>query len=65
MVLSGFYFVLIIPINHLVSREAQWVSKQRLLVSVASNPILTLSQHPRSVAHGVSAREQLRRRGSF
>ncbi|KAL1961263.1 hypothetical protein VTO42DRAFT_3209 [Malbranchea cinnamomea] len=45
VVLSIFYFLLIIPINHLVTCESNW--------------------HPRSIPHGISAREQLRRRGSF
>ncbi|BCS22596.1 uncharacterized protein APUU_30821S [Aspergillus puulaauensis] len=43
--LSVFFFVLIIPINHLAQKE--------------------FGQHPRPVHLGVSAREQLRRRGSF
>lgn len=43
--LSLFFFLLVVPINILASKEG--------------------SQHPRHVNLGVSAREQLRRRGSF
>ncbi|KAL4979337.1 hypothetical protein BDW66DRAFT_148463 [Aspergillus desertorum] len=43
--LSFFFFLLVIPINHLAQKEC--------------------IQHPRPVHLGVSAREQLRRRGSF
>ncbi|KAJ5709497.1 hypothetical protein N7493_010831 [Penicillium malachiteum] len=43
--LSVFFFILVLPINHLATREGQ--------------------THPRHVNLGVSAREQLRRRGSF
>ncbi|XHF97522.1 hypothetical protein AWENTII_001107 [Aspergillus wentii] len=45
ILLSVFYFLLIIPINRLATKEAEL--------------------HPRYVNLGVSAREQLRRRGSF
>lgn len=43
--LSVFFFLLVLPINHLAIKEAEL--------------------HPRPPHLGVSAREQLRRRGSF
>ncbi|KAL1998129.1 hypothetical protein VTN02DRAFT_6815 [Thermoascus thermophilus] len=45
VILSFFFFLLIIPINHIATRE--------------------INLHPRSPSQGISAREQLRRRGSF
>ncbi|KUJ10679.1 uncharacterized protein LY89DRAFT_595994, partial [Mollisia scopiformis] len=44
-ILSLFFFLFIIPIERLASRETDL--------------------HPRSASAGISAREQLRRRGSF
>ncbi|CAG8954354.1 hypothetical protein HYALB_00007416 [Hymenoscyphus albidus] len=44
-ILSIFFFLFIIPVERLASREADL--------------------HPRSASAGISAREQLRRRGSF
>ncbi|KAM3083208.1 hypothetical protein ACMFMG_003867 [Clarireedia jacksonii] len=44
-ILSVFFFLFIIPVERLATREAQL--------------------HPRSGSVGISAREQLRRRGSF
>jgi len=45
IVLSIFFFALIIPIERIAAKEAEI--------------------HPRSKAAGISAREQLKRRGSF
>lgn len=45
LVLSAFYFLLIIPIQRIAIREAEW--------------------HPRFAHESLSAREQLKRRGSF
>lgn len=45
ILLSIFYFLLVLPINHLAQRESEL--------------------HPRFANQGISAREQLRRRGSF
>ncbi|RAH78157.1 hypothetical protein BO86DRAFT_345734 [Aspergillus japonicus CBS 114.51] len=45
LLLSVFFFLLVLPINHLAATEGKL--------------------HPRYVHLGVSAREQLRRRGSF
>jgi hypothetical protein len=45
VLLSLFFFVLIVPLNYLAAKEC--------------------NLHPRVVQQGISAREELRRRGSF
>lgn len=45
IVLSLFFFLLLIPLDRIAASEAE--------------------EHPRSRAFGISAREQLKRRGSF
>ncbi|GAB7361237.1 hypothetical protein MBLNU230_g1298t1 [Neophaeotheca triangularis] len=63
-ILSLFFFLLAIPIDRIAAYEAE-------LVSISPfNPTLTTpqpdhGQHPRTSEAGISAREQLRRRGSF
>lgn len=62
-VLSIFFVVVLIPIERIAAREAELVSLRGVFSrqSIWSNK----SQHPRSKEAGISAREQLRRRGSF
>lgn len=60
-ILSLFFFLFIIPVERLASRESE-------LVRTNTHGALHLAnsrQHPRSGKSGISAREQLRRRGSF
>ncbi|KAI1842369.1 hypothetical protein JX265_001783 [Neoarthrinium moseri] len=52
--LTLLFLVVLLPVQHLARQEAELLTKD--------SPML---QHPRSPSAGVSAREQLRRRGSF
>jgi hypothetical protein len=60
-ILSVFFFLFIIPVERLASRETHLVGEH----SHARRTQLIALQHPRSGSAGISAREQLRRRGSF
>jgi hypothetical protein len=68
-VLSIFFLIILVPIERIAAREAVLVS---YFVQILPSPEVndengphTPSQHPREPAAGISAREQLRRRGSF
>lgn len=63
-ILSIFFLVFLIPIERIAHREAELVSTApglHALPGIESDD----SQHPRPIDAGISAREQLRRRGSF
>ncbi|KAK4497482.1 hypothetical protein PRZ48_011933 [Zasmidium cellare] len=62
-VLSIFFLIVCIPIERIAAREAELVSLRSVFAtkSIWSNK----RQHPRTREAGISAREQLRRRGSF
>ena len=62
VVLSIFFFLLILPFERLAARETNLV---RLGLYLSRDFTELLFQHPRSAVDGISAREQLRRRGSF
>ena len=62
--LSFVFFLLILPIERLAARETNEVNFQPCL-SIANNDADFYPKHPRSAIDGISAREQLRRRGSF
>jgi hypothetical protein len=59
-ILSVFFFLFIIPVERLASREAEAVRSNTMGADTTD-----IVQHPRSRKSGISAREQLRRRGSF
>jgi hypothetical protein len=60
-ILSIFFFLFIIPVERLASRESDLVGMNITGALHTANHL----QHPRSGKSGISAREQLRRRGSF
>lgn len=62
-VLTIFFILFLIPIERIAAREAQLVSLPALILTNGAES--DDSQHPRPIAAGISAREQLRRRGSF
>ena len=64
LLLSLVFFLLILPIERLAARETNDVNLQHCL-SIANNHADFYAKHPRSASDGISAREQLRRRGSF
>ena len=62
-VLSIFFVLVLIPIERIASKEAELVS-----ISEGTAALIVadcIPQHPRPPDTGISAREQLRRRGSF
>jgi len=59
--LSLFFFLLVIPIERIAAREANLVSDPLSFLNILPDAI----KHPRSEVTGLSAREQLKRRGSF
>ncbi|GAB7352130.1 hypothetical protein MBLNU459_g2622t1 [Dothideomycetes sp. NU459] len=64
VILSIFFFLFVIPIERIAAREADTVSQSgdpSLLPRSSPDTV----KHPRSKATGLSAREQLKRRGSF
>ncbi|TKA42668.1 hypothetical protein B0A54_07511 [Friedmanniomyces endolithicus] len=63
-VLSLFFIIVLIPIERIAAREADLVSLGSD-VDPLNGPTSDTSQHPRPLEEGISAREQLRRRGSF
>lgn len=63
LILSVFFFVLIVPIERIAARESEIVRAIRLPVDTGHFP--DVLQHPRLREEGLSAREQLKRRGSF
>lgn len=62
-ILSIFFVLVLVPIERIAARETELVSFQGLFCgnTFRSNR----HQHPRAADTGISAREQLRRRGSF
>ncbi|KAI7691706.1 hypothetical protein KC353_g18974 [Hortaea werneckii] len=61
-ILSIFFILLLIPIERIAAREAAFVSTNTSKeYSIESDD----SQNPQPLEGGISAREQLRRRGSF
>lgn len=65
--LSIFFILFLIPIERIANRESELVSRWQASAfgTAASTEPDSLLQHPRSAEAGISAREQLRRRGSF
>ncbi|KXT16074.1 hypothetical protein AC579_7124 [Pseudocercospora musae] len=63
-ILSIFFLALLIPIERIAARESDLVSLHAVFAkhNICSDPSF---QHPRTKHSGISAREQLRRRGSF
>lgn len=63
-ILSIFFLAVLIPIERIAARESDLVSLHDIFAkhNVWSDPLF---QHPRTKDSGISAREQLRRRGSF
>lgn len=70
-ILSIFFILILIPIERIAAREAELVSLPAVTVTVTTLPKRgphsdrVLQQQPRTKETGISAREQLRRRGSF
>jgi len=65
-VLTIFYVLILIPIERIAAREAELVSLPSVLAAQKIGPFSDIvPQHPRTKETGISAREQLRRRGSF
>lgn len=68
-VLSLLFALIFVPVERLATREASLVRERCCILCDACNKVfanaIAHSQHPRSFASGISAREQLRRRGSF
>jgi hypothetical protein len=62
-VLSIFFLLLLIPIERIAAQEADLVSAKFLRTRASSRADTV--QRPRAADGGISAREQLRRRGSF
>ncbi|CAK1359573.1 unnamed protein product [Cercospora beticola] len=63
-VLSIFFVLVLIPIERIAAREAELVSL-RGVCTARRHRSNTKLQHPRPPEASISAREQLRRRGSF
>ena len=62
--ISLVFFLLVLPIERLAARETNDVGIDLCLWAVEKHTDL-YPKHPRSAIDGISAREQLRRRGSF
>ena len=63
-ILTLFFLLILIPIERIAAHETELVSPLGIF-KVARKAEFDDSQHPREDDTGVSAREQLRRRGSF
>jgi phosphatidylinositol glycan class Q protein len=66
-ILTIVFLLIFIPVERLATVEANLVRRSllsRLLLQALAN-LFSLTKHPRSSVSGISAREQLRRRGSF
>ena len=61
-ILSVFFVLFLLPIERAASRETKLVEPSACW---AKEHVDDIVQHPRSGRQGISAREQLRRRGSF
>ena len=64
LVLSTLFVLFLIPIERIAAREAAIVSSGATMCEL-ENTEADKPQHPRPLEAGISAKEQLRRRGSF
>ena len=62
-ILSIFFILFLIPIERIAARESELVGDIAVRSAKVKRP--DIFQHPRPLDAGISAREQLRRRGSF